>query len=58
MSGPNRKSGSACGIYCSLKGVVRLQIWATGFSFLPGQPTHSLLPGETCIPNERAGAHS
>jgi len=38
-------SKSAPGVYSSLQDLIRLQHQATGFSFLPRQPVHSLLSG-------------
>jgi len=40
----NRKTNTD-GVYVSLKELIRLQYQATGFSFLPRQPVHSLLSG-------------
>lgn len=39
------KDKAAPGVYTSLQDLIRLQHQATGFSFLPRQPVHSLLSG-------------
>jgi len=39
------KDKTASGVYVSLHDLIRLQYQATGFSFLPRQPVHSLLSG-------------
>ncbi len=46
-SDPDQSSTGAkdVGIYASLKELVALQIQASGFSFLPKQPVHSILSG-------------
>ncbi len=42
---PSPDPSPAAGVYASLKELIRLQHQASGFSFLPRQPVHSLLSG-------------
>ena len=43
--GGGGRGGEAPGVYAGLADLARLRFEARGFSFLPRQPTHSLLAG-------------
>ena len=42
---PTTKNNNTAGVYTTLQDLIKLQYQATGFSFLPKQPVHSLLSG-------------